>query len=308
MARSESASSLDNKYADSLAHLSVGQAGRQPALAQHFGKRYHAKVEDSKAAGSQNDTSGAAVPNELQCKRCGILAVPGWSGSMQLARLDDGKIGRKRKLKDERVSAQVTNKLLWTCQCGWQSIMPGPSPTSKKQFKRRKVTDRISQNIQADSVVPSLQSTSDVEVASPASPLPVTETMSSKEASPMPQLSAPESATSILRTSGTSYLLGSPSPSANNVTSPTEPVQQPRFSADSAAKVPFDRKSRGVTLVSAGTPAQTQVTSAAAAQPSKKKRGKREGLQAMLAAKKENELKESKTSGLGLSSFLQGLQ
>ena len=297
------AAQLDFKYAQSLAHLSTAHAGRQLALAQHHGKRYRGQVEASKARPALEGEPQSAG-HELHCGRCSVLTVPGWSGNMQLGKLETRKPGRNRNSKDHTKAGQAT-KLLWTCHCGWQTIMPGPAHTSKERFKKRRITERVNQveaslpvlspaveeatlQLQPPIETPSVERPPKVALpVRPCSPASVSPTLKVSEPASLLSAAPPEEVKTI--------------PNCDSSSAPTSKLAKPisRLADTLDARASKQMMPR---------PAVSEKPIVSEKTRPKKKRGKREGLQAMLAAKKENESKQSDNGGLGLNSFLQGLK
>lgn len=288
---SAQAADLHLRYAESFACLLAAQAGRKPALAQVHGRRLR----------DLQEASGTQTVSQPQCGRCGLLALPGWTGHTTIASLNDRKLGRRFTKRGSSERVQNDKKLLWTCQCGWQSIAPGPDQASKRTFKKRKITDRIER--------------SSPVVAAPPTEHTATLASSIVDPSAVPAMTSPL-LSSKARSEGPAVL---PSPKTSTATSSRQATPNDQSAAPKASEVVASRRSRPNSpeaFLPANKPpaGQTSKTPSPAltlqtVPPSKKKRSKREGLQAMLAAKKELEAKQNKAggSGLGLSSFLQGL-
>lgn len=267
-----------------LLHSQVQQSSLAGAYAQGA-----AEIRRATRSLTDSTVTSSGLDEKSSCKRCGLLAVPGWTGTTALRRLKPGR----RNRRDLAAITDKGNVLEWTCQCGWQTSHSGSNESTRRKFKRRKLSTPVAHR---------LQEASSAQHILRADPIPATATHTSeatgfrgatKVASPSPSAQAVVTGPSPLPTSPKTSLLG-------------RTAQQPERSP-APTSAPLSRTASPSPAPSSTTSASESI--AKLSQPAKKKRSKREGLQAMLQARKESEAKaqQAASGAMGLNSFLRGL-
>lgn len=223
---------------------------------------------DPALAGFHTLRSQQAGSNERQSHTCRMCGTLLVPGWTGQVRLERNKPGKRSRGKPVPTKK---NKLLVTCGCGWQMELAGATQEAKKKSKKSKP-------VQGNSLAPAEIAREPLSSSFP-SPKPTTSSesaisMATKDINPTPLTARPVKATSKPLASSSFSPSPSPAPSPSLPASPAPPTTKA-----SLANV-----------------------------PSKKKRTKKEGLQALLQARKQSEAKEMQAKGgMGLGSFLQGL-
>lgn len=203
------------------------------------------------------------------CPACAAVCGAGWNAASTLERPRLGK--RKRRNDNARKAAVSTGRLRTTCECGYAMAGGSPDQGALKRFKRRKKSQFH-----------------DGSLCYSAGPSPpVTEPLSlehpKKDLLPEAEFAVP----SILQPS-------------------SSPPLSTSFKAVASFKAVVEKPAPRVqTAIARPTLSSIDPSSL----PAKKKRGKKESLQAMLAARKQadEQHKHSSSGSFGLSSFLQSL-
>lgn len=243
------------------------------------------------------------------CRRCGTFIIPGWTGSMQLSRKKPGRRQRRRE-DDEGDRRAMGNKQQWLCRCGWTQDIASSDNNKRRKFKRRRLQDPVKVPLTLAPPVGRVASQSTVRgdardgtVKQPTTAAggaegsqgkgePRIQTTSKLEASQDPRTVQQAEQPPLKREAGRSSASNPPPPKREKS---TPHHNTPREKTAASPSSTTSARSTAPTLDKAPT--------------SKRKKNKKEGLQAMLQARKENEVKAQTTNatGLGLSSFLQSL-
>jgi len=252
------------------------------------------------SGGKQFDV-GSAVPT---CRRCGVFIVPGWTGSMELTRRKPGRRTGRQACEGQQDSTKPSraNKQEWKCQCGWIQDIASSDQNKTRTFKKRRLQDPIQTVATAAPVRPSLSIApreQDVQVDSNASAAissPATVATAPLKHHPSIPPSLPS------KTAADSSKVG---PSKSHRADVTK-AEQSWTTATHGGTSTFMHTTQAPPALKR-PPSMTPLDKAPT---NKRKKSKKEGLQALLQARKETEAKASQKpagSGLGLSSFLQSL-
>jgi hypothetical protein len=208
------------------------------------------------------------VRGSTTCSYCGAIVVPGWTGNMSSVMSKPGKRRRGRMTVEEPKPKPRQNHLEWSCDTCGYITCLAGSDPNTKEKFKK-----VKKQPPLSTVLRSLA----------ASPSIATDSARTVYASTARQAST---AFSMQMDEAPTVLSQSPKPPSLSVirTQPKVP-----------AAVPNQPEARSA-----------QPLPANASQ--KKRRSKKEGLQAMLQAKKDQEKREKQaSSGLGLAGFLKGL-
>ena len=308
---------LRQRHIRAVASLLQARGDGKGALPGFHGDRYaSATLAPRPARSAAEEQERHEELRRQRCSNCGLASVPGWTSSVRVA---SGKPGRRRRRGRQ-------NTLETTCACGWRMLRPGSDAGTKHRFKRRKLSTVVDASAFRAPDVPLDISVDFVEVptdarASQEDSQPVSDT--SKEARPSAAMHTQSCSMAPRRESPISEKGRAQTASPTSAPTAHSPgpgqLHQPGISnlgKGSSLRVdraPHQKQSSITSGPARPLPARTASPAptppAALAQPPKKKRTKRDGLQAMLAARKEAEAVKEKGSigSLGLGNFLQGL-
>ena len=102
--------------------------------------RWHSGRLQEMKAGRQASTSVGEV-KPRSCRYCGVSIVAGVTGRMRLERTRPGK--RRRSRSNDSPSQSTTNRLQWTCQCGWQTSLGSSDPSTRRMMGRHTAVSPI---------------------------------------------------------------------------------------------------------------------------------------------------------------------
>ena len=308
---------LRQRHIRAVASLLQARGDVEGALPGFHGDRYaSATLALRPAPSAAEEQERQEELRRQRCSSCGLVSVPGWTSSVRIA---SDKPGRRRRRGRQ-------NTLETTCACGWRMLRPGSDAGTKHRFKRRKLSTVVSTSTLGAPFVPLDMSADplDVPTAAQASqedsePVPYTSkepipsaAMHTQSYSMVPRHESPVSGKDRAQTASPTFASAAHSPGPGQLHQPETSILG-KGSSLRLDRVPHQKQSSVTSGPAHPLPARTACSAptppAALAQPPKKKRTKRDGLQAMLAARKEAEAVKEKGSvgSLGLGNFLQGL-